>query len=113
VPEPHSETDYDMFWPSAANENLMTFRKWSKCRPGGRWAHPEDFICVVQYMRLIHEGDSGGPLMVNRKGIWFEVGVVSTGSSSEGQGRAEFVRVTTHCKWIKKMTQGEVKCVKI
>lgn len=51
--------------------------------------------------------------MVSGKGTWFQVGVLSTGTNSNGRGDDEFVRVSTFCKWIANVSHGEVKCVKI
>ncbi|KAH7694673.1 hypothetical protein AAVH_38276, partial [Aphelenchoides avenae] len=106
VPEPHNRTtDYDRS-PDVANENIVTFRTWKLCNPKeyGPWFHKEDYICVGQYMRMELPGDSGGSLMVNRKGIWFEVGILS---GNADRGASYFVRVTAHCKWIEATTSGE------
>ncbi|KAH7698612.1 tryptase-like protein [Aphelenchoides avenae] len=117
VPEPHNKTvDYEGGNP-VANENMVTFRKSSHCDTDNgsdvAFLHREDYICAGQYMRLAHKGDSGGPLMVNRKGTWFQVGTNSAGRRADGRGQGMFARVTSYCKWIKDVTKGDVTCVKL
>ncbi|KAH7693595.1 Tryptase, partial [Aphelenchoides avenae] len=73
------------------------------------YLHREEFICTGQYMR---KGDIGGPLMVNRKGVWFQVGTTSGGWERDGRGWGVFTRVTSYCKWFEDVTKGEVTCVK-
>ncbi|KAH7712423.1 hypothetical protein AAVH_20227 [Aphelenchoides avenae] len=63
-------------------------------------------------MRFAHVGDSGGPLMVNRRGVWFQVGTDSAGRTGNGTGYDTFARLTSYCKWFKNETNGEVNCVK-
>lgn len=113
VPEPRNETDYEEDI-AVANENIVTFRKWRHCRISLEEVpipHQEDFICAGQYMRLAHVGDSGGPLMANRKGSWFQVGTDSAGWKHDGTGYGKFARVTSYCKWFTDVTEGKVNCV--
>lgn len=54
------------------------------------------------------QGESGGPLMVNRRGIWYELGVHS------GLGGPYFQstcvgRLIYLCKWFATVSQGELK----
>ncbi|KAH7712036.1 tryptase-like protein [Aphelenchoides avenae] len=70
--------------------------------------HPENTICADARMRATRVGDSGGPLMINRKGTWFQVGIVSEGDDVSNRGF--YSRVTAYCNWIKKETKGAVEC---
>ncbi|KAH7699245.1 Peptidase S1/S6 [Aphelenchoides avenae] len=110
VAEPLNDTVYYDRWVDVAHENIVTLRKWSDCRYAS-WFHPENYICAGQHMRLTQRGDSGGPLMVNKRGTWFQVGIFSTFKNFKGMGTAGFERVTNRCKWIKKETNGTVQCM--
>ncbi|XP_067142968.1 serine protease 27-like [Centruroides vittatus] len=49
------------------------------------------------------KGDSGGPLVMKKKGIWFLVGIVSSGKScAEVKYPGIYTKVTSYDKWIKK-----------
>ncbi|KAH7723826.1 oviductin [Aphelenchoides avenae] len=92
-------------WESTnvAYENIMPFR--GDCGHGGQ-INPQNYFCAGQNMRTTHNGDSGGPLMINRKGTWFQVGVCSSGYGTN----INFARVSSQCAWIEKETNGEVVC---
>jgi hypothetical protein len=51
--------------------------------------------------------------MVNRQGIWFQVGTTSVGLKQDGRGMGIFSRLTTYCKWFANVTKGQVNCVKL
>lgn len=45
--------------------------------------------------------------MVNKNGVWLQVGVTSSGDESDGL----YARIASRCDWIKEVTGGEVECV--
>lgn len=51
--------------------------------------------------------------MVNRKGVWFQVGTFSLAGQADGRGKGMFARMTAYCKWFENVTDGEVKCQRI
>ncbi|KAH7680130.1 hypothetical protein AAVH_41499, partial [Aphelenchoides avenae] len=63
-------------------------------------------------------GDSGGPLMINRKGVWYQVGTTSIGGLFDDDvGRTKWLsvysRLSRACDWIEEKTGGDVKCAPI
>uniref|UniRef100_A0A914PB74 Peptidase S1 domain-containing protein n=1 Tax=Panagrolaimus davidi TaxID=227884 RepID=A0A914PB74_9BILA len=63
-------------------------------------------ICTgVPDLKADH-GDSGGPLMLERNGKFYQIGITSVGPPTT----AYYERVDLYCNWISKMTKGEAKC---
>ncbi|KAH7719621.1 chymotrypsin-like serine protease precursor, partial [Aphelenchoides avenae] len=62
-------------------------------------------------------GDSGGPLMVDKASVWYQIGVTSYGNDKhplEGDKFPDtYTRVSRYCDWIEKTTQGAAKCMPI
>ncbi|KAH7701798.1 chymotrypsin-like serine protease precursor, partial [Aphelenchoides avenae] len=78
------------------------------------FVHPKDVLCAGAQGRGINHGDSGGPLMANRGGVWYQVGINSYIDDKkpfrQDKYPATFTRVTSYCDWIEKATDGEAKC---
>uniref|UniRef100_A0A914P6D8 Peptidase S1 domain-containing protein n=1 Tax=Panagrolaimus davidi TaxID=227884 RepID=A0A914P6D8_9BILA len=51
-------------------------------------------------------GDSGGPLMLERNGKFYQIGITSFGENTTSW----YERVDLYCNWISNMTKGEAKC---
>uniref|UniRef100_A0A914D1M2 Peptidase S1 domain-containing protein n=1 Tax=Acrobeloides nanus TaxID=290746 RepID=A0A914D1M2_9BILA len=74
-------------------------------------------ICAGGSYRGIHEGDSGGPLMINRKGKWYQIAI---SSMLPNKYTTEFdiyppifTRVSYYCDWIEEITKKAVQCERL
>ncbi|KAH7716618.1 hypothetical protein AAVH_15979 [Aphelenchoides avenae] len=105
-------------------ENVVELHKYEACKFNESKIPKNSYICAGGNDRGVHEGDSGGPLMVNRNGVFYEVGVVrgpkdnyTTDYDPEAQyfDPPQFTRIARadHCDWIKEVTKGEVTCIPI
>ncbi|KAL3072223.1 hypothetical protein niasHT_037170 [Heterodera trifolii] len=71
-------------------------------------------ICMEIGHQNSEPGDSGGPLMqlTQNGNIWTQIGVSSISTLKKDFGVAIlYTRVSRHCDWIEKNTDGEVKCL--
>ncbi|KAH7707794.1 polyserase-2-like protein [Aphelenchoides avenae] len=111
-----------------ARENMVPLRSFKNCNdttygPNDKandgiypFTNPERFICAGGRDQGVYHGDSGGPLMINRKGAWYLIGTTDTGvekPSHEDRFPDWYARVSSYCSWIKKVTGGKAKCRKI
>uniref|UniRef100_A0AC35GMQ2 Peptidase S1 domain-containing protein n=1 Tax=Panagrolaimus sp. PS1159 TaxID=55785 RepID=A0AC35GMQ2_9BILA len=73
---------------------------------------PPTVIITSKYETYAYSGDSGGPLMIDRNGKIFQIGVASTTMVNHTAQDAfnTYTRVSLHCDWISNMTKGEAKC---
>ncbi|KAH7714425.1 serine protease [Aphelenchoides avenae] len=100
-------------------ENILEFHNVSDCEHSGTVFMPiETRICAGGFDRGIHHGDSGGPLMANVGGHWYQIGISEAGYEDvnvhpEEQNRlpSSFTRVSVYCDWIAEATGGDVKCI--
>uniref|UniRef100_A0AC34G5R0 Peptidase S1 domain-containing protein n=1 Tax=Panagrolaimus sp. ES5 TaxID=591445 RepID=A0AC34G5R0_9BILA len=68
-------------------------------------------ICVGTCERHADEGDSGGPLMFERNGEYYQVGILSTViKANESSMFTTYTRISDNCEWISKITKGEASC---
>ncbi|KAH7697577.1 serine protease, partial [Aphelenchoides avenae] len=125
-----------------ARENMVPLRSFKICNdtvfgPNDEenqgvypFTNPERFICAGGKDEGVSHGDSGGPLMINRKGVWYLIGSTDLGDNKPAQqdrfpGKEArkarsfnpildwYVRVSSYCPWIEKVTGGKAKCRKI
>ncbi|KAL3075396.1 hypothetical protein niasHS_012760 [Heterodera schachtii] len=71
-------------------------------------------VCMEIGHQNSEPGDSGGPLMqLTQNGtIWTQIGVSSISTLKKDNRLAIlYTRVSRHCDWIEKNTDGEVKCL--
>ncbi|KAH7718420.1 chymotrypsin-like serine protease precursor [Aphelenchoides avenae] len=103
-----------------ARENIVHFRTLGRCASVKTpldyiLRHSEKTICAVGYKRDTAQGDSGGPIMINRKGAWYQVGTTSLGSMFEDDDckikwSSLYSRLSRACEWIEEVTGDDVKC---
>uniref|UniRef100_A0AC34Q4L8 Peptidase S1 domain-containing protein n=1 Tax=Panagrolaimus sp. JU765 TaxID=591449 RepID=A0AC34Q4L8_9BILA len=71
-------------------------------------------VCAGDRNQGIMSGDSGGPLLLqNITGKWIQVGITSFRQFLFDEHDVypdAFTRISTHCKWIKKVTKNKSKC---
>ncbi|KAH7718423.1 serine protease, partial [Aphelenchoides avenae] len=104
-----------------ARENIVQFRTMERCASVTRpldsiTRHSEKTICAVGNKRDTAKGDSGGPLMINQYGVWYQVGTTSIGTLfKDDDGLTKwfslYSRLSRACDWIEEVTGGDVKCV--
>ncbi|KAL3069638.1 hypothetical protein niasHT_036430 [Heterodera trifolii] len=71
-------------------------------------------VCMEIGHQNSEPGDSGGPLMqLTQNGtVWTQIGVSSISTLKKDNRLAIlYTRVSRHCDWIEKNTDGEVKCL--
>ncbi|KAI1695030.1 trypsin domain-containing protein [Ditylenchus destructor] len=98
--------------PTIAQETTVPIGKVSEC---GREGQKEYDICAGALQRGTEQVDSGGPLLVNKDGRWWQIGAVSRGGylGSDWHNVTDlglYSRVAKACPWIEETTKGEVKC---
>ncbi|KAI1721825.1 trypsin domain-containing protein [Ditylenchus destructor] len=77
----------------------------------------KQFLCGGGTFRGTEIGDSGGPLMLNVKGRWFQVGLTSFGEMGKTESNGyyydvgAYTRIAENCPWISEMTAYKVKCL--
>ncbi|KAI1728730.1 trypsin domain-containing protein [Ditylenchus destructor] len=77
----------------------------------------KQFLCGGGTFRGTEIGDSGGPLMLNVKGRWFQVGLTSFGEMGKTEPNGyyydvgAYTRIAENCPWIAEMTAHNVKCL--
>uniref|UniRef100_A0A915DK26 Peptidase S1 domain-containing protein n=1 Tax=Ditylenchus dipsaci TaxID=166011 RepID=A0A915DK26_9BILA len=103
--------------PETAQDNWVPIDTLKECE---NYSHLPNFnstyrICADGFNRGVEHGDSGGPLMVEKQGRWWQIGAVSEGNSgvpSVPQDRWDvYARVSTGCDWMSQVTNNEVKCI--
>ncbi|XP_052783047.1 serine protease 27-like [Mya arenaria] len=92
--------------PSIQQELAVKLAPSSKCTRAfsGRWS--DGFVCSIQENQNACRGDSGGPLTCMMRGVPYQVGVVSFGSTNCANGFSAYTRVSAHRKWIIKMKKN-------
>uniref|UniRef100_A0A914P6Q4 Peptidase S1 domain-containing protein n=1 Tax=Panagrolaimus davidi TaxID=227884 RepID=A0A914P6Q4_9BILA len=73
---------------------------------------PQTVLWTAKYETYAYEGDSGGPLMIERNGKIYQIGVASTAGVDHPTKFAmnTYTRISLQCDWITNMTKGEAKC---
>uniref|UniRef100_A0AC35FUI1 Peptidase S1 domain-containing protein n=1 Tax=Panagrolaimus sp. PS1159 TaxID=55785 RepID=A0AC35FUI1_9BILA len=73
---------------------------------------PPTVIVTSKYETYAYNGDSGGPLMIERNGKIYQIGVASTAAVNHTDEFALnlYTRVSLQCDWISNITKGEAKC---
>uniref|UniRef100_A0AC35FB06 Peptidase S1 domain-containing protein n=1 Tax=Panagrolaimus sp. PS1159 TaxID=55785 RepID=A0AC35FB06_9BILA len=73
---------------------------------------PQTVIWTSKYETYAYNGDSGGPLMIERNGKIYQIGVASAAAVKHVIKFAmnSYTRVSLQCDWISNMTKGEAKC---
>jgi len=61
-------------------------------------------VCTQDAGKSVCMGDSGGPLLTQQNGVWYDIGIVSWGiKCGQGQGAnypAVFTRVSSYLQWV-------------
>ncbi|KAL3102506.1 hypothetical protein niasHS_001248 [Heterodera schachtii] len=76
---------------------------------------PVNFLCTnsqTHPTRHTTPGDSGGPLMREYRGKWYVIGLV-IGKPDVCDHKSCFLRPTSYCSWINRVTRGRVICQRI
>uniref|UniRef100_A0A914PJ99 Peptidase S1 domain-containing protein n=1 Tax=Panagrolaimus davidi TaxID=227884 RepID=A0A914PJ99_9BILA len=73
---------------------------------------PSTVIATAKYETYAYSGDSGGPLMIERNGKIYQIGITSTALALHPTKFAMnlYTRVSLQCDWISNITKGEAKC---
>uniref|UniRef100_A0A914Q6H8 Peptidase S1 domain-containing protein n=1 Tax=Panagrolaimus davidi TaxID=227884 RepID=A0A914Q6H8_9BILA len=73
---------------------------------------PSTVIAAGKYETYAYSGDSGGPLMIERNGKIYQIGIASSAAALHTTKFAmnAYTRVSLQCDWISNMTKGEAKC---
>uniref|UniRef100_A0A914Z8E4 Peptidase S1 domain-containing protein n=1 Tax=Panagrolaimus superbus TaxID=310955 RepID=A0A914Z8E4_9BILA len=66
----------------------------------------QNVICVGVAGLLSDHGDSGGPLMFEKDGEYYQIGATSAGNNET----VFYTRISKYCEWISKVTKGDAKC---
>ncbi|KAH7710710.1 serine proteinase stubble-like protein [Aphelenchoides avenae] len=95
-------------------ENIVPFRATGKCLVSSFSFDMLQKFTLFQEEPFEHgeNGDSGGPLLVNRRGQWFEVGLCH-GTDGKWKGEAMYNRISPKCDWIGEVTNAEVECIEL
>ncbi|KAI1699463.1 trypsin domain-containing protein [Ditylenchus destructor] len=106
--------------PTIAQEMEIPIDTVEECIKAKPWISPtppdEKYdICAGGLNRGTEVGDSGGPLMLNKDGRWWQIGAVSRGQylGTDWHNVTDlgvYSRVAKACPWIEETTNGEVKC---
>uniref|UniRef100_A0A914Q5U4 Peptidase S1 domain-containing protein n=1 Tax=Panagrolaimus davidi TaxID=227884 RepID=A0A914Q5U4_9BILA len=69
-------------------------------------------LVTASYKTYAHRGDSGGPLMIERNGKIYQIGIASAVRVNHTAKLAlnSYTRISLQCDWISNMTKGEAKC---
>uniref|UniRef100_A0A914PP16 Peptidase S1 domain-containing protein n=1 Tax=Panagrolaimus davidi TaxID=227884 RepID=A0A914PP16_9BILA len=67
-------------------------------------------LCTISHESYTYYGDSGGPLMIERNGKFYQIGITSGVSRGNQTTFDYYTRISVYCNWITKVTKGEVKC---
>uniref|UniRef100_A0AC34FDN2 Peptidase S1 domain-containing protein n=1 Tax=Panagrolaimus sp. ES5 TaxID=591445 RepID=A0AC34FDN2_9BILA len=68
-------------------------------------------ICTATNERFADSGDSGGPLILQRNGEYYQVGVTSmVFKYPDGKVKNAYARVSDYCDWISFITKGHANC---
>ncbi|XP_073673545.1 chymotrypsin-like protease CTRL-1 [Garra rufa] len=87
--------------PRFLQEATVPILSQTQCRQYWRNAITDAMICAGASGASSCEGDSGGPLMCESSGVWYQVGIVSWGHTSCSTSRpVVYTRVSYFRKWI-------------
>uniref|UniRef100_A0A914QQH2 Peptidase S1 domain-containing protein n=1 Tax=Panagrolaimus davidi TaxID=227884 RepID=A0A914QQH2_9BILA len=74
---------------------------------------PSFVLCTISHESYTYYGDSGGPLMIERNGKLYQIGITSSGRTKNGTRFEAYTRIAIYCNWIYNVTKGEVDCEKL
>uniref|UniRef100_A0A915EG98 Peptidase S1 domain-containing protein n=1 Tax=Ditylenchus dipsaci TaxID=166011 RepID=A0A915EG98_9BILA len=101
-----------------AQEGAVPIGSFSECSDWFQY-NPNYYICAGALDRGTETGDSGGPMLVNQDGRWWQIGVTAfgidpiPGPDHRFSDVGAYSRISTACDWIRRTTYGEIKCQNI
>uniref|UniRef100_A0AC34RHQ1 Peptidase S1 domain-containing protein n=1 Tax=Panagrolaimus sp. JU765 TaxID=591449 RepID=A0AC34RHQ1_9BILA len=119
---PNGDLRADTTSPEILNERVITVKNDESCKitieeVGGEQNY-DHYICHWSTNSGNLPGDSGGPSMAFRNGVWIQVGVTSWGESyTRKNNRIDLdqylihTRVSYYCDWIAATTDYAVECL--
>ncbi|CAL4074578.1 unnamed protein product, partial [Meganyctiphanes norvegica] len=87
----------DTMIPDLLHEAALTIQGDDSCNK------PQQFICAHSPGKDTCGGDSGGPLMIQKDGRWYQIGVVSHGPTDCGDHSdpGQYTRIPNYLPWIR------------